>query len=205
MTNPDDDVDVVELNAVYEGFFRIDRYRVRHKVFETDRWSAELDREVFERGHAVSVLPYDPVRDEVVLIEQFRVGGYAAPGVSHWQIECVAGIIDPGDGAEETAIRETHEETGLEVTNLVEAHHYLCSPGGSSETVRMYCGQVDALNAGGIHGLENEGEYIRVFKVTADEAFSVLDEGKINNGMTIIALQWLRANRAELRAKWAPS
>ncbi|MDA0241678.1 MAG: NUDIX domain-containing protein [Proteobacteria bacterium] len=203
MTDTDDDVDVVQLNAVYEGFFRIDRYKVRHKVFETGQWSGELDREVFERGHAVSVLPYDPNRDEVVLIEQFRVGGYAAPNLSHWQIECVAGIIDDGDSAEETAIRETREETGLNVTNLVEAYHYLCSPGGSSETVRMYCGQVDAANAGGIHGLEHEGEFIRVFSVTADEAFATLDDGKINNGMTIIALQWLRTHRDELKRKWA--
>lgn len=198
-----DDVDVVELQTTYEGFFRIDRYRLRHKVFDGNRWSQEIDREVFERGHAVSVLPYDPHRDEVVLTEQFRMGGLAAPGVSHWQIECVAGIIDAGHTPEETAIRETQEETGLEVTNLTEAYHYLCSPGGSSETVRLYCGQVDSSTADGVHGLAEEGEFIRVFPATLPDAFDLLDTGKIANGMTIIALQWLRANRDELRRKWA--
>ena len=159
------------------GFFRIDRYRIQHKVFHEERWSSELDREVFERGHAVGVLPYDPQRDEVVLIEQFRVGGFAAPDVSHWQIECVAGIIDAGDTPEETAVRELEEETGLISKDLMKLFHYLVSPGGTSETVHLYCSRVDATDAGGILGLEEEGEYIRVNALPVDDAFAMLDRG----------------------------
>ena len=94
----DDDIEIREKIAAYQGYFRIDRYRLRHRL-HAGGWSAEMTREVFERCHAAAVLPYDPIRDEVVLIEQFRVGAYAA-GWSPWLTEVIAGIIDPGNPRE---------------------------------------------------------------------------------------------------------
>ena len=130
--NSSDDVDIREKRTVYQGHFRIDRYRLRHRLHEGG-WSAEMSREVFERGHAAAVLPYDPIRDEVVLIEQFRVGAYAA-GKSPWLVEIVAGIIDPGETPEEVVRREAREEAGLEVGALERIADYLSSPGGASES-----------------------------------------------------------------------
>jgi ADP-ribose pyrophosphatase len=180
---------------------RLDVYRLRHHDFNGG-WSIDLSREVLERGNAVAVLPYDPDRDEVVLIEQFRIGAYTAIEASPWQIEIVAGMIEAHHLPEETAHRETEEETGLAIYELEPVHRYLSSPGCTSESIRMYCGRVDAAGAGGLSGIAHEGEYIRVFTVTAEEVFAMLDAGRIENGMTIIALQWLKLNRDRLQDAW---
>lgn len=195
-------VEVQTRATPYRGYMRVDIYKLRHEVFGRG-WSEPMTREVMERGHAVAVLPYDPDRDEVVLIEQFRIGGYTAPNMSPWQIEVVAGIIEPHQTAEQAAARETQEEAGMALLDLEPVHAYLSSPGCTSETIHMYCGRVRSDGCGGVFGLAHEGEYIRVFVVSADEAFRLLDAGRIENGMTIIALQWLRLHRGRLRDKWA--
>ena len=81
-------------------------------------------------------------------------------------------------------------------------HTYLSSPGCTSETVKMFCGHVDAEGVGGVHGLASEGEYIRVFSMPVEQAFAWLVNGRIENGMTIIALQWLKLNLGQIRSKW---
>ena len=199
MTNRD--VVVLEHSTHYQGYMRLDQYHLKHTVFDGS-WSIDLSREVLERGHAVAVLPYDPIADEVVLIEQFRIGGYTSPETSPWQIECVAGMIEAQQLPEDAAHRETQEETGLRILDLTPVHTYLTRPGCTSETIQLYCGHVDARDAGGLHGIAEEGEYIRVFTSPVEEAFSWLDAGRIQNGMTIIALQWLQLHHAEMRAKW---
>lgn len=202
------DVEIIDKTTPFEGHFRIDRYRIRHKLFEGG-WSGEMTREVFERGHAVAVIPYDPDLDRVVLIEQFRIGTFAAlasrwfeDDASPWLIECVAGIIEQGEDPEDVARREVVEETGCAVTDILPLYHYMSSPGGTSESVFLFCGRVDARAAGGIHGISEEGENIRVFVVPPDEAFAMLDRGRVANAMTIIALQWLRINHEQLRKRW---
>jgi len=208
LPNGPDDVEVVARETPFQGYFRIDRYRMRHKLFEGG-WSGEMVREVFERGHAVAVLLYDPVLDQLVLIEQFRVGAYAALAsdwfddeASPWLVECVAGIIEKGENPEDVARREAIEETGCAVIDLIPVRHYLVSPGGSSESVFLYCARVDATDAGGVYGMTDEHENIRVFTVSADEAFAMMDEGRFINAMTIVALQWLKANRDGIRVEW---
>ena len=203
-----DDVEVVEKTTPYDGYFKLDIYRLKHKLFEGG-WSGEMTREIFERGHIVSVLPYDPVLDHVVLIEQFRPGAYAALAsdwfdgdASPWLIECVAGIIEKGEDPEDVARRETVEETGCRLGEIIPVCHYLSSPGGTSESVFVFCGQVDASNAGGIYGLTEEHENIRVYSTPTEEAFQLLNDGRIINAMTLIALQWLTANHDRVRALW---
>ncbi len=202
------DVEVLEKTTPFRGYFRLDHYRLKHRLFEGG-WSGEMSREVFERGHAVSVLPYDPDLDRVVLIEQFRPGAYASlssgwfdDGASPWLVECVAGIIEKGESPEDVARREMVEETGLEITDIQPIHHYLVSPGGSSESVFSFCGRVDATNAEGIFGITDEHENIRVFSVPTDDAFGLMDRGRIYNAMTIISLQWLAANRERVKGEW---
>ncbi|MDJ0950128.1 MAG: NUDIX domain-containing protein [Alphaproteobacteria bacterium] len=199
----EDDFEILSQDTGYDGYFRIDRYRLRHKLF-AGGWSPVLDRELFERGHVVAVLPYDPVRDEVVLIEQFRIGAYSG-GMGPWITEIVAGVIDADEDPDDVAHRETREETGLPLTELIPVYHYLSSPGGTSESVRLYCGRVDASDAGGLHGHADEGEDIRVFALPFAEIKARLAHGGFDNGMTIIGLQWLALNRADLRRRWLPS
>ena len=194
------DVEILEKSERYRGYFRINRYRLRHRLF-AGGWSGEIEREVFERGHAVGVLPYDPAADAVVLIEQFRIGALVA-GMEPWLIEVVAGIIEESEAPEEVARRETLEEAGLEIQALMPMCRYLVSPGGSSESVRLYCGRVDSRGAGGIHGLAEEHEDIRVEAVPFDAAMRRLDEGRVTNSVSVIALQWLGLHRDRVRAVW---
>ena len=196
-----DGVELLGKSQRYSGFFRINGYRLRHRLF-AGGWSGVIEREVFERGHAVGVLPYDPVADSLVLIEQFRIGALVA-GMSPWLIEVVAGIIEEGEAPEEVARRETLEEAGLEIQALMPMCRYLVSPGGSSESVLLYCGRVDSRGAGGIHGLAEEHEDIRVDRVAYEEAMHLLEEGRVTNSVSLIALQWLALHRDRVRAAWA--
>jgi ADP-ribose pyrophosphatase len=157
---------------------------------------------VFERGQVAAVLPLDPQRARVVLIEQFRAGAYAR-GWHPWLLECVAGIIEQGESAEDVARRETQEEAGCRITELIPiTAPFLSSPGACTETVSLFCGRVDAAAVGGIHGLVEEGEDIRVGSWTIDEALELLACGRIVNAKTIIALQWLALNRERVLRTW---
>lgn len=201
MTEPQ--FEILEQTTGYAGFFRLMRYRLRHRLFNGD-WSPVLTRELFERGHAAAVLPYDPVLDQVVLTEQFRIGALEAPH-GPWLLEIVAGIIEPGETPEEVIRREAVEETGCPVTDVIPICEYLVSPGGTSERISLYCGKVDASAAGGVHGLAEEGEDIRVTAVSAEAAIAQMQEGKILSAAPIIALQWLMLNRESLRSRWRAS
>ncbi len=196
-----DDVEIIARETAYQGYFRIDRYRLRHRQFDGGMGGAHL-REVLERGHAAALIPYDPVLDQVVLIEQFRIGAYAA-GRQPWLTEIVAGIIEDGEAAEQVVRRELMEEAGLELIGAPEpVAEFLVSPGCSTETVTVFCGRVDATGAGGIHGLAHEHEDIRVLAMSFTEAMSRLDAGRIGNSPAVVALQWLALNRHALREKW---
>jgi ADP-ribose pyrophosphatase len=194
------DVEILARETVYSGYFRIDRYRLRHRRHEGG-WTGEITREVFERGHVAAVLPYDPDRDTVILIEQFRIGAYAA-GEPCWLTEIVAGVIDEGETADTVARREMEEETGCFVSLLEPIGSYLSSPGGASEKVSLYIGRVDSRGAGGIHGLAGEEEDIRVIVRPWPEVEEGLQSGMFTNAATLIALQWLALNRAKLRQRW---
>lgn len=204
----EDDIEVLEQVPVFQGYFRVDRYRLRHRLFGGG-WSEPFVREVFDRGHAVAVVLYDADRDVLVLIEQFRVGAMAAGQASHprnaidpWLIEIVAGIVDTDEAPDAVARREAVEEAGCEILDLVPVCHFVLTPGVSSETIWLFCGRVRAPASGGVHGLEHEHEDIRVLVVPSEEAFRWLDEGRINNATALIGLQWFRLQHQEIRARW---
>jgi ADP-ribose diphosphatase len=195
-----DDVEILESSPAYRGYGRIDRYRLRHRLHDGGI-SRPIEREVYDRGHVTGVLPYDPVKDCVVLIEQFRVGAYLA-GMRPWQTEAVAGIIDSGETPEQVARREAKEEADLEILDLVPLYRYLVSPGAITETVILFAGRVDSSRAGGVHGLPEEGEDIKVMVVPVSELAGMIDDGRIGNAQTIVAVQWLLLYRDKLRAIW---
>lgn len=196
-----DAVEIIAKEAAFQGYFRVDRYRLRHRLF-AGGWSGEVSREVFERGHAAAVLPYDPRTDAVVLIEQFRIGAFAA-GLDPWLIEIVAGIIEEGESPLEVVRREALEEAGCPLGRMVEIGRVLLSPGAVSETLTLFCAEVESAGLGGIHGLDDENEDIRAFVAPLDEALDRLAKGAIANASTVIALQWLALNRQRLRNAWA--
>jgi len=193
--------EVLNKTVGYDGFFRMEKYRLRHELFQGG-WSPDITRECLERGHAVAVLLYDPDHDQVVLLEQFRVGALDFPG-GPWLLEIVAGIMDdPDESAEEVARRETVEEADCELLELLPICHYLVSPGGTSESITLFCGRVDATGVSGLRGLPEEHEDIRLHVVSRGEALELLYAGRINSAAPIIALQWLELNRPRLLEHW---
>ena len=196
-----DDVDIQSVTTVFQGYFRIDRYLIRHRTF-AGGWTGTISREIFERGHAVGVLPYDPVLDRVVLIEQYRTGALAA-GRDPWLVEIVAGMIEEGEEPEDVARRETQEEAGGEILDLIPINDILVTPGGSSETMKIFCARVDSSSMGGLHGLEEENEDIRVFTLSVDEALEWVKAGRISNAVAVIALYWLALERKNLQTRWS--
>lgn len=192
--------ELLDQHCLYDGFFRVNRYWLRHALFGGGM-SETVMRECFEPGKSVGVLPYDPRRDEVALIEQFRIGALEHPQ-GPWVLEAIAGIIEPGESAPEVAYREAHEEAGCELADLAFISRYLVSPGGNSEEQTIFCGLADTTRLGGIHGLAFEGEDIRVHVVALDEALDMVANGAIHAAQLIIALQWLALNRERLQGLW---
>jgi ADP-ribose pyrophosphatase len=158
-------------------------------------------REIFERGNAAAVLPYDPRRDEVLLIRQFLPGAYFG-GRSPRPLQIVAGMVEEGESEEDVARREAIEEAGCTIGRLERAHAFLPSPGGSSERVVVFCAEADLSNAGGVHGLAEEHEDIQVEVYSAQEAIQLLDDGKIEAGPAVVALSWLARHRERLLREW---
>lgn len=195
-------VRIISRRRGFRGFFRVDVYRLRHRLF-AGGWSAEIEREIYERGNTAGVLLYDPKRDEVVLVEQFRLPALLS-GFSGWELEMVAGIIGPKDrDPAAVVIRETKEETGLAIIGRpIEIHRVMPSPGGLSEVFHIFCARVDADHAAGIHGLEHEHEDIKVVVRSFRQAMRAVKSGRIRNATSVLALYWLAANRARLRRRW---
>lgn len=194
------DVEVAARREVHRGFARLDVLTLRHRLHEGG-WSGPIERELYDRGHAVAVLPYDPVADRFVLVQQFRIGAYAADFPS-WQFEAIAGMIKPGETPAEVARREALEEANLAIGTLEPIANYLSSPGASSESVTLFCGRADVRGAGGVHGLRDENEDIAIATFAFDDIPALLTEPAASNALTIIALQWLLLNRDRLRRAW---
>lgn len=187
-----DDVEIIHQHTAYKGHFQVDSLKLKHRRFDGE-WSPVFERELFERGQSAALLLYDIEREQVVLVEQFRVGAVYSQH-SPWLVEIVAGVVEDNEQPAHVVIREAKEEAGVEVQQVHHINSLWASPGGSSEQVHLYWGKVDASKALGVHGNADEHEDIRVIVVDRDEAFAALTAGKICNAITIIALQWLQLN-----------
>ncbi|WP_031438726.1 NUDIX domain-containing protein [Methylobacter tundripaludum] len=196
----DKQFEILSTEIVYQGFFRVEKYRLKHTMFGGG-WSSEITRELFMRGSCVAVLLYDPHADKVVLIEQFRTGAILNPDRA-WLVEIVAGAIEEGEAAEEVAYRESLEEAGCEIQQLMVINEFYTTPGGSSEWITLFCGKVDSTHVGGIHGLDHEDEDILVRAVDFDKVYLMLENGEIESAIPIIAIQWLALNRQNLKLEW---
>jgi len=196
------DIRVTGRRRTYDGYLKVEEYRLEHRRFD-GTWMPEIKREIVRRGKAVAVALYDPQRDAVVLIEQFRIGSFVN-GDPAWLTEIVAGLIEEGEDPADVARRETMEEAGCEILDLLPMYSYIVTPGCLDETVTMFCGRVDSTKAGGHFGLPHEGEDIRVVVRPLDEAWAALEKGNsgLENSITVMALLWLKLKREELRRRW---
>ncbi|WP_035416280.1 ADP-ribose diphosphatase [Ferrimonas kyonanensis] len=194
-----ENIDILNRKVVYQGFFKVVELTLRHPLFEGGQ-SGTVTREVFERGNAVVVLPYDPVRDRVVLIEQLRVPAIGNAD-SPWLYELVAGMMDDEQSVLEVAARELMEETGLSARRLTQVGSHLSSPGGSSERLFLVLAEVDSERASGVHGLDHEHEDIRVLVLPRADAYQWVEQGRIDNASSVIGLQWLELNHHKLERR----
>ncbi|WP_261843537.1 NUDIX domain-containing protein [Aliamphritea ceti] len=195
-----DDVEIVTNKTVYSGFFKVSELEIRHARFAGG--SIDIRRELLHRGDAVCVLLFDPAMNAVVLIEQFRIGA-VDKSPSPWLLELIAGMVEPGETAQDVARREAVEEAGAIIHDLMPITRYSPSVGGCDEYVDLFCARVDASNLGGLHGLEAEGEDIKVHVLPLCEAFELVVNGQIDNAGTIIALQWLQLNKETVLQRWS--
>jgi len=201
--HPDTEIETDE--TVWQGRFPLQRIRFRHRRFD-GRMSGPRTWELWRRGRAAALLPYDPLADAVVLIEQFRLPALAA-GIDPVLVEIPAGLCDPGEPPEATLHREAEEEMGLAPRRLLRVGDFLLTPGGSDEHVAIYAGEITAPPAEedgiiGVAGLAQEGEDIRVRVWPAVKAIDAAVAGHFANSVTTIALLWLGLRRETLRREW---
>ncbi len=178
---------------LYRGYNRLEMLDFSHSSHE-GKTIRPVERELFVRGNVVGLLAVDPQQETIALVEQFRFGALERKP-DPWLMEIVAGMIDTDETPEAVAIREAKEEAGLSLSSVTLAMRYLSSPGCSNEEVCLYYAETDLSGIGGTHGLAEESEDIRVHVVPIESAYRMLDDGKICNALSIIAIQWLRLQR----------
>ena len=183
----------------HAGFFAVDVHQLQHRRFD-GKLSDHLTREVFIVGDAVTVLPYDPLRDRVLVIEQFRMGPFGRGDPLPWQLEAIAGRIDPGETPEEAARREAVEEAGLVLGRLEKVAEYYPTPGVVAEYLYSYvalCELPDGV--AGVFGAEAEGEDIKGHLLSFDRLVEVMAAGEIGNAPLLLTVLWLQRERTRLR------
>lgn len=193
------DVEIVKRETIFRGFFQMEKVQLRYRLFGGG-WSQLHTRELFVRNPAVAAIMYDPSGDLIGLVEQFRIGACGADH-SPWLFEIVAGVEEPGEKSIEVITRELREEANVSPERLIPICDYFSSPGGSTESVMLFCALCDLSEVNGIHGLSEENENVRVWVQPAEEILSDLYSGRYNNAATLICLQWLKMNRTELVRK----
>ena len=198
-----EDMEIVAEKTLYKGFFTLKQIQFKHKLFAGGE-SEIVTRELLIKGAASAVIAYDPKADSVVLVEQVRIGAAYDPEPmrSPWLLELIAGMVEKDEKPEEVALRESKEEAGITVKNLTHCLSVWDSPGGTVERLHLFVGKVDSSQAKGIHGLADENEDIRVHVVKREQAYQWMSEGKIDNGIAVIGLQWLQLNYAQLQKRW---
>lgn len=194
-----DAVETLETRVDHVGFYRFETRRLRHPTFAPGP-PQEVRREVLIATDAVMVLPYDPARDRILMVEQFRMGPYGRGDPRPWMLEPVAGRIDAGETPEEAGRRECEEEAGLSLRGLERIGGYYCTPGYSTEYFHNFVGLADLPDdLPRLGGLESEAEDIRIHILSFDDAMGLLETGEADNGPLILSLLWLQAARARLR------
>jgi ADP-ribose pyrophosphatase len=194
------DYKILKKENLYKGFFQLNKYTLRNQLFGGGE-SEPYSREIFDRGNAAAVLLIDSKLNKLVMVEQFRPGAINTE-FSPWLMETVAGIIETGESPEEVVIREALEESGTEIMRLRKICEYFVSPGGSTERIWLYIGEVDSGKAAEFAGLDEENEDIKVHCIDIDLALNWLDSGIFNNAMSIIAMQWLKLTLLSNKSLW---
>jgi nudix-type nucleoside diphosphatase (YffH/AdpP family) len=195
------EVQIKASSRVYAEYFALDEVKISHTRFDGGMTPTML-RAVFNAPDAVLVLPYDPVRDRVLLVEQLRMGPLARGDRTLWQLEPIAGRIDPGEAPQDTARREALEEASLTLGDLHPVAESYCSPGNSTEFFYIYAGIADLPDSvTGVGGLDAEHEDIRSHVLSFDALMQMCDRQEAGNAPLVLVAYWLARHRDRLRGK----
>lgn len=196
-----EDVQIIRRDELFAGYFAVERCHLRHRT-HAGGMTPVVRREGFVSGDAVVVLPWDPVRDRVLLIEQFRLAPLLRRDPQPWLLEPVAGRVDAGETVEDAARREAREEANLSLTRLFPAIHHYPSPGALGEYLYLYVGIADLPDGvEGVHGLEAEAEDIRGHLVARATLTRMTMAGDVSNGPLAMIALWLELRQAAIRAE----
>lgn len=194
------DVTLLGARQRYSGFFNVQELDLKYRRFDGSE-SDTVNRAVFVGVDCAIVLPYDPVRDRVLVVEQFRPGAYLRGDPNPWTVEPIAGCIDPGEEPEDAARREAKEEAGIDIKDLHCISAAYPSPGSTTEHFFIYAGLCDLPDGvAGIGGEACEAEDIRSHVMTWDAFDQALNVGHFRLLPLIVAGHWLARNRDRLRA-----
>ena len=183
---------VTNKKNLYDGFFKMNEVSLKYKKYDGS-WSNEIKRELFSGAQVSAVLPYDPIKKEIVLIQQFRPGTISR-NTNNYLKEIVAGIIDPGESPEIAAKRECLEETGYKIKKLTSIQGYYPAPGSSESFYHLFLGEIDSKNEKKIMGLDTENEDILVESFNINQVKKMMQNGELINGLSLIAIQWFFLN-----------
>ena len=188
-----------ESRTVYNGFFSVKEYDLSFAKFDGSK-SAVVTRSALISSDAVIVLPYDPINDRVLLVEQFRAGPYARQDENPWCLEPIAGLIDSGETPEEAGLREAQEEAGLNLERLDLVARSYPSPGISTEFFYQYIGITSLPETTNlVFGLASEVEDIRSHIFRFSDFLKMIETGQISVGPVILLGLWLALHRDNLR------
>ncbi|WP_445114706.1 NUDIX domain-containing protein [Acinetobacter sp. WZC-1] len=191
------DLEIQSRESLYKGFIQVEKVSLRHRLFEQTDYTPIIQRELIHRKQAAGVLIYDDQQQRFALIEQFRIGAMD-DATSAWQLEIIAGVLDEDESPETCIRRESLEESGYEITELQHLYSYYPSAGACDEIFHLYVAPVSLAAEGGIFGLPDEGENIRLHILQYSELSHLLHSGRLRNAAVIMALQWLQQHLTTL-------
>lgn len=185
------DVDITSREYLFRGFIQVEKVSLRHRQFDDTAYTPVMQRELIHRPEAAGVLIYDDQQQKFALIEQFRIGALD-DSRSPWQLEVIAGVLD-GDESPETCIRrESLEESGCEIFDLKHLFSFYPSAGACSELFHLYSAEAELPQEGGIFGMSEEGENIKLHLFDYGDIATLFSHGRLRNAPVIMALQWLQ-------------
>lgn len=181
------------IRFVSEQVLSDDWYLLRKITFDYRRrdgsWQRQA-REVYDRGNGAVILLYNVARLTVLLTRQFRMPAYVNGCRDGLLIEACGGLLD-GDDPAACIKREAEEETGFRVRAPRQVFEAYMSPGSVTERLHFFVAEYedrDRVSQGG--GEVNEGEEIETLEMGLDEAMRMIDSGAIQDGKTIMLLQY---------------
>lgn len=191
------DFEIKNREYIYNGFIKVEKISLQHRLFNQTEYTRRIDRELIRRKEAAGVLIYNDQQQRFALIEQFRVGAID-DAISPWQLEIIAGVLDGNESPETCIRRESLEESGCEIDHLEHLFTFYPSAGACDELFHLYVAEAELPEQGGIFGMPDEGENIQLHILNYSDLVELMSGNRLRNAPVIMALQWLKQHISAL-------